>query len=372
MTTVAKGRILVTRFPMNSRLGGTCVHTLELMHALDKRGYEVFFLGSCHVMKRLFERCGFETKKAWMCKPPVKATAKLCFLGLWPVLFLLAGWHLWRAKKRWNVDTVYMISLGAKLLMSFWAKVFGMKVVWMEHHWPKTELRGGLWKNWLRRASRGVKVVVPSVRMKDAVSSILGEVTLIPWGIHEGKKEALSKEIVDFMNGHFCLVSVCRLSVDKGVDRMVKLVHSKPDTKLILVGDGPLREEVKKAVTDGQVLWLPSLSRGELNSLYHAMDAFLFLPRVEEAFGFVAAEAMLAGKPVIMTQKCALSSELHNGKEALIVPARFSSIDKALKKLMKSEKLRAEVGAAGARHIEKYHKSSDMVRAFDELFQESV
>ena len=91
METVAKARLLVTRFPFEPRLGGEEMHTIQLMKELDKKGYESFFLGSCPILQRLFRENGFESKKVWLGKPPVTKLSLLSFSVLSPLLLALAG-----------------------------------------------------------------------------------------------------------------------------------------------------------------------------------------------------------------------------------------------------------------------------------------
>src|SRR3990167_6922219 len=67
--TLPKSKVLVTRFPYESRFGGEEVHTLRLMEELDKRGIEAFFLGSCPILLREFKERGFWVKRAWLAKP---------------------------------------------------------------------------------------------------------------------------------------------------------------------------------------------------------------------------------------------------------------------------------------------------------------
>ena len=98
MQSLAKSRILVTRFPYESRFGGEEVHTLNLMEGLRTKGFSVKFMGSCPVLLEEFARRDFEVKRVWFGKPPVTALWLGLFTLMSPVLFIWAGILMRREK----------------------------------------------------------------------------------------------------------------------------------------------------------------------------------------------------------------------------------------------------------------------------------
>ena len=158
--------------------------------------------------------------------------------------------------------------------------------------------------------------------------------------------------------------TVARLTTDKGVDKIARLVHSKPDIRLVIVGEGPLKQELEGLVNAKQVMMIPSLPRPQLMSLYKALDLFILGSMEMDPFGMVAAEAMWWGTPVLMTDQCGIGADLQSGREAMIVEARYSSMDKALKKLMKDRERRERLGRSGQDFVKKNYQFKDMVKAF--------
>ncbi|MFT7183993.1 MAG: glycosyltransferase involved in cell wall biosynthesis [Oceanicoccus sp.] len=367
MQRLAKRHILVTRFPFESQWGGEEVHTLSLMCALDKKGYEAAFLGSCPVLLDAFKKDKFPVKKTWLSKPPVTKLQLIRFTLLSPLLFLMAGWQLFKMNKQFGVDTVYMLSLTEKLLMTPWARLFRMKVIWMEHARIGKWLTHNPWRHVYKRWSKWAKVVVTSNAMVKYVAPLVPKVKAISCAVILDKSAPLPKEISAFLKGGFAVGNVSRLTVDKGVDMIVRLVHSKPDMRLILVGDGPLRQSVQKAAESKQVMWVKSLPREQLMSLYKSLDLFILASKEMDPFGMVAAEAMWHGTPTIVTDQCGISEDLHNGQDALIVPAKFSLLDRAVKKLMRHEKDRKELGRHGQDFVKKHYVLSSMVSEFENL-----
>ena len=85
------------------------------------------------------------------------------------------------------------------------------------------------------------------------------------------------------------------------VDVFKKYHEKKPDSKLLLVGSGPLEDEIKKKVKrlglEDSVLFLGQ--RDDINKLYSVMDIFC-LPSLYEGMGMVSLEAIISGLSVIL------------------------------------------------------------------------
>jgi glycosyltransferase involved in cell wall biosynthesis len=380
--TLPKARILVTRFPYESRFGGEEVHTLRLMEELDDRGHEAFFLGTCPVLLREFRERGFLTKWGWLGKPPVTKAWLVLFTLLSPFLFIKAGLMLGRARRKWGVDAVYMLSFSEKLLMTPWARLFGMKVLWLEHARIGRWLTRNPWRRVYRAWSKWATVVVTSRAMVKFVEPWAENVRAISCAVMTAEPRPLPDDISEFfgqgqagLRPVFSLGTVARLTADKGVDILVHLVQSKPDMRLIIVGNGPLKKQLEKAAAGGQtgdarlrrVMLVPSLPRGQLMSLYKALDLFVLASTEFDPFGMVAAEAMAMGTPVLLSDRCGIAADLHDGHQAFIAEPRRSELDKTLKKILRHPELLRDVGEAGKAFVEKHYRLDSMVAQFEEL-----
>lgn len=368
MRMVTKARVLVTRFPFSSRFGGEELHTLTLMKALDSKGIEGAFLGSCPVLLKEFKNRGFDAQYSSFLKPPVSKASLFLFTLLSPILFFKSGILLRLAKRRWKVDTVYMHSLGEKLLMTPWAKLFGLKVFWVEHARIGNWLRKNPWLPLYKLWSRWVTTVVTSHAMKTMIEPFAQNVLAIPCSVLVEPPQPLPEEVETFLKGGFSVGAVARFSEDKGVDMIAKLVHGKPEIRLIFVGEGPLENTIRRVVPPHQLMILPSLSRGQLSTLYRRLDLFILASKEMDPFGMVAAEAMWQGCPVVLTSVCGFAAELENEQEALVVEPKFVELDKALKRLMKNGALREGIASRGKAFVQKNHRFEEMVEQFEDLF----
>lgn len=83
-----------------------------------------------------------------------------------------------------------------------------------------------------------------------------------------------------------------------------EIVKIKENSILILIGDGALKEDIKKIVSekglDNKVIFLSGTNQVE--KYYQAMDVFLF-PSLFEGLGIVVVEAQVSGLPCIVSNK---------------------------------------------------------------------
>lgn len=89
------------------------------------------------------------------------------------------------------------------------------------------------------------------------------------------------------------------------IDIFKEVCEEEPNSNLLLVGDGPLEEEIKKKVNSlglkDRVKFLGA--RDDVNDLMQAMDVFI-LPSLYEGFGIVLIEAQASGL------KCVISDSI--------------------------------------------------------------
>lgn len=92
----------------------------------------------------------------------------------------------------------------------------------------------------------------------------------------------------------------------KGVDVLLEataeLRTAGADVRLIIVGDGPLRTQLKAKASqlglDGSVLWAGPIPNEDVSRFMGACDVFV-LPSLNEGLGLVCLEALACGRPVV-------------------------------------------------------------------------
>jgi glycosyltransferase involved in cell wall biosynthesis len=112
---------------------------------------------------------------------------------------------------------------------------------------------------------------------------------------------------------------VSRFAPEKNFPLVLEAYHAmraaNPAVKLVLVGDGPMLAELRRAHT-GSVI-AGRLVNGELSAHYASADVFLF-PSESETFGNVTLEAMASGLAVVAYRYAAARRHLEHERSALL------------------------------------------------------
>lgn len=111
--------------------------------------------------------------------------------------------------------------------------------------------------------------------------------------------------------------------VDLIIDVFAQIAEERPDWDLLIVGDGPLANELRSRVPEHlrvRVVWTGFLDRNEPAMAYHAADVLL-LPSERDAWGLVVQEAMAAGLVVVASHVVGAAHELiEDGYSGRIFP----------------------------------------------------
>jgi len=104
--------------------------------------------------------------------------------------------------------------------------------------------------------------------------------------------------------------------------RALKSLKQHLDCKLVIVGEGPwkpiLQKEAEKLNLEKDVIFTGSVSENELRSLYYACDINLF-PVKDQTWGLVPFEALVAGKPSIISEGCGASEVIRREKIGFLI-----------------------------------------------------
>lgn len=116
------------------------------------------------------------------------------------------------------------------------------------------------------------------------------------------------------------MLCVGRLAKEKNLPLLIrgyaqaKLI--RPDLRLVLVGDGPMRAELQTLVPDA--IFTGSLNREVLAKHYASADIFGF-PSQSETFGNVVLEAMASGLAVVAFDYAAAQDNIEHSQNGLLV-----------------------------------------------------
>jgi len=121
---------------------------------------------------------------------------------------------------------------------------------------------------------------------------------------------------------------VGRLVPEKQVHRLIRVFpdiqRSFPDSILALVGDGPERASLEGLAcangVDGKIVFVGRKEDRELCAWYRVASVFA-LPSGFEPFGAVVNEALLAGVPVVCSNRAGASGLVREGETGAVIDA---------------------------------------------------
>jgi glycosyltransferase involved in cell wall biosynthesis len=84
-----------------------------------------------------------------------------------------------------------------------------------------------------------------------------------------------------------------------------------PGIKVLLVGEGPLKEKTKKELKKYNVMYFDAgfVQSGQIIGYYHSSKIFIF-PTLKDPWGLVANEALASGMPVLVSSVAGVANEL--------------------------------------------------------------
>ncbi|MFZ2454949.1 MAG: glycosyltransferase [Candidatus Altiarchaeia archaeon] len=150
-----------------------------------------------------------------------------------------------------------------------------------------------------------------------------------------------------------------RLVPYKGVEYLIaaykKIKENVKDATLVIAGEGPLEEELKKQASDLKLegVVFTTVVEDDIPEYYAACDLFV-LPSVtrQEAFGIVLLEAMSSGKPVVSTNISGMPYVV--GDAGLVVPPKDpEALANAVIRILTEKDLRVKMGRRARERVEK-------------------
>lgn len=147
----------------------------------------------------------------------------------------------------------------------------------------------------------------------------------IPTEMYQRNDFTITAELAEKyrLKGRKVIGTVARLIAWKGYADIIKaaaeVIREEPSVLFLFVGSGDQKQELTKLIRqhhlDEHILFTNWIRREEIPFVYRLMDVFLHAAYYEP-FGFVIAEAMISGAPVVSTSTGAAADailHLHNG-----------------------------------------------------------
>jgi len=147
-----------------------------------------------------------------------------------------------------------------------------------------------------------------------------------------------------------------RKGVDQLVESMPSILNEHPDTRLVLIGEGVLRNQLERRASElgigKNVSFLSNIPHREMVNYINASE-LVVLPTLAEGRPNIVLESMLCRKAVVATAVSGIPELIRDHREGLLIePGDSSRISDAVNRLLADDALRNELGRNGRTRID--------------------
>ncbi|MBI4407092.1 MAG: glycosyltransferase [Candidatus Kerfeldbacteria bacterium] len=366
--------VLLLKFPYSSTYGGGEQHTLTLVERLGQK-HRFFLLSTCRVLLPEFAKRGWQHQAIWAGTEPVTLSALILFLFTWPIILISLLWWLIRYKLRYQIDTLFCLSLTEKVLLTPCARLLGMRVIWMEHlqieRWLLASPLRLPYILWSRLAT--VVTVVAAVKDQLIQLGVPAKQIQVIYNAVDVSQFTPSPSRVEDLAQHFRVLFVGRLASEKGLDDLLQAVHIVrqhiPHIQLNIVGEGTLRptlEQLTQQLGLTECVTFSGFST-HIPAVLKQCDVLVLPSTRRETFGIVLAEALATIKPVIATTTGGLT-EIVDQFGWSVPPHTPTAIAAALLDVYEHYDLALNKASAGRQRVLELFQVDRMVTDYDTLF----
>ncbi len=277
-----------------------------------------------------------------------------------PFLFLALYIRLFRILSEFDIIHAHWL-IPQGIVQSFFRKPY----IVTGHGSDVTSLNMGIVRKLKMQCLRKAKsVIVVSEYLKDLIMRLVPEIepSVISMGV-DASKFGIQYRVPNYFEqgDKKVILFVGRLVKIKGVIYLINAMKSI-DAMLVIVGDGPLREELElqSKPLKGKVIFLGAKTHEELKEIYASADIFT-APSVstqeggKEGLGIVMLEAMASGLPVVATRTGGIPDLITDGKNGLLFEQKnITQMTECINKILNDEELRISLISEGIKTVEDY------------------
>jgi 1,2-diacylglycerol 3-alpha-glucosyltransferase len=209
--------------------------------------------------------------------------------------------------------------------------------------------------------NRCLELIAPATQMALELDQmgVRTRVTVVPNGIDLMRLTTPQTDpfpALGIPEGTMRLLTVSRLGKEKSVDLLLerfKLIHTQqPNSRLVIVGDGPERKNLEKYSLElglkAAVIFTGYVNAAEVGRFYQHANVFVFAS-TSETQGLVALEAAACGCPVVARAEMGIISCVLDGETGFLVhPNDKEAFAEKTLQLMTDSALRAQFSSRAA------------------------
>lgn len=360
------------------------INLIHIIYTLDTGGLEKLVLELCRRIdnSRVKQFVCCLTNEGELTSSFTCAGIKVFCLGKKEGLCYLLPLRIAKLCRSKKTDIVHTHDGTANLYGAFGAKFAGVKKIYNTEHgricydtWRKKSFNKIL-------ARFNTKMVCVSQKIKSDLI-VMGvpeqKLLVIPNGIDLELYKAtfdsnIKRTSLGLKPGNFVICSVGRLSIEKNhlllIEAAKNIILRIPETKILIVGDGPLRiileAKIKELNLHDYVFLLGT--RNDIPEILAASDCFVSTSNFE-SFGLAILEAMAAGVPVVATAVGGVP-ELVKPEitGTLVQPVNPVSISEAVCGIRNNPAFAKTTSLNAKKMVDEKYSIETMIRSYENLY----
>jgi glycosyltransferase involved in cell wall biosynthesis len=378
-------------------VGGAEIALHNLCEALSKRGVEPFLLTSLGPKGKSHEQIGsvnvfrYETRS--VLRRINNYLARLSN-NVIPIQHFEGFYCAYKLIKKYDIDLIHLnyfrdTSIIGYLCKKTLGKPLITHLVGNDIFDPVIPVPDNNWHYYSLILNNSTAVVAASAFVKKIIHLHTGvkDCKIIPYGLDTQVMKPLKQLDQKQLREHLgigdddkIVISVQRLDPRKKVEVLLRaariVVDTLPNTKYIIVGDGPERtklERIKKQLgVDENVIFTREISYEDLIKYLSMADVFS-MHTMHEGFGIVFIEAMSMGLPIVTTYANGNEGIIENGKNGFMVEPNdpFELADKTIF-LLKDDEIRKNMSQYNRDKAKKEYDLTVIADQWTQLYEESL
>lgn len=329
-------------------ISGVVTSVATLKRALEKMGHEVYVVTIAVEKKRSYDEKERVLRVAGIDSGIYK---DIKFTTIYPLYAL-------KKIKKWNLDVIHSHTEGSIGTFS--------RIISKQYNIPLVHTYHTMYEDYMYLVTRGLfdkpakklleylttfycdkmvsELIVPTKKAYDLFKikyKIKRDIHIIPTGIdierfNKNKyvdKVCKLKESIGIKKDDFVLLVISRISSEKNIDFIIKnhkfINRKNKNIKLVIVGDGPILEDLIKKNKNDNILFLGKVPWEQVPLYYQLGDVFVTASK-SETQGLTVNEALAASLPVVCIEDESYRQSVIDSYNGFVFKNKREYIDRIL------------------------------------------
>lgn len=207
-------------------------------------------------------------------------------------------------------------------------------------------------------------------------STLIHNAVPVPSEPFNGKNTQLRQEF-GFTDTDFIVASIARLKPVKGQKYLVEAFSQfgdLPSAKLLIAGDGPLREELEQQIAALGIQNRVHIAgfRNDIPAILQAVDC-VCMSSLSEALPYTVLEAASYARPLLVTRVGGMATLLEDGKTALLVPPQdATALADGIRRLVQHPDEARRIGVAGYELVRQSFSVETMISKILNVYEQAL